>query len=130
MLAGATAGAGNGVGGATTHTVCTVLPSARVVTLGFGFAGVFARRGGGWVTVAAVCPLGQVVGAGVRRLVGSAAATGAAARTASPASDGHRAAAKPSPGGARRRHVTGRVRHRSAQKQRVRLPNGHSEQYW
>ena len=62
----ATGGAGNGVGGAMTQTVCTVLPSARVVTLGLGFGGVLGVGvGGGWVTVAAVWPLGQVTGAGV-----------------------------------------------------------------
>src|SRR6478735_1795815 len=85
-LAAATEGAGNGVGGVTTQTVCTVLPSARVVTVGFGFGGVFGvDAGGGWVTAAGLRPLGQVFGAGGVVSAGSATARGARATTTTPA---------------------------------------------
>ena len=51
-LAAATGGAGNGVGGTIRQTVCTVLPSDRVVTLGLGFGGVlvlaWAAAGSPW----------------------------------------------------------------------------------
>ena len=84
---------GNGVGGAIRQTVCTVLPSDRVVTLGLGFGGVLGVGvGGGWVTVAAVWPLGQVTGAGGVVSVGTAVATGASAMTSRPATE---AAAQP-----------------------------------
>src|SRR6476469_4434519 len=83
-LAAATGGAGNGVGGAIRQTVCTVLPSDRVVTLGLGLGGVLGV-GGGWVTVVAVWPLGQVTGAGGVVSVGTAVASGASTVPSSPA---------------------------------------------
>ena len=128
-LAAATGGAGNGVGGAMTHTVCTVLPSDRVVTLGLGFGGVLgAGVGGGWVTVAAVWPLGQETGVGGVVSVGSAVAAGARAMTSSPAT---KAAAQP-----RSRLRMGRAVDMSRggyvivlRGQRVTLPNGPQRQH-
>ena len=60
-------------------------------TVGFGGV-VGVGVGGGWVTVAAVWPLGQVTGAGGGVSVGTAVATGASAMTSRPATE---AAAQP-----------------------------------